>query len=315
MIDLRPGNALDLYSSWPAPVVIVVDGPYGIGSGHGDLRTPEALPRWYEPHVAAWSSVATLRTTLWFWGTEVGWATVHPLLHDHGWRYRRCCIWDKGIGHIAGNCNLKTLRRPPVVTEVCVQYVYDQVDGLPPQDWFRREWVRTGLPFSAANAACGVKDAATRKYLTRERHLWYLPPPDVLTKLTTYVNEHGEPEGRPYFAEVERLRLRPVFKIDAGITNIWYEPPLRGAERLKMRGHALHLNQKPLALIERIVTASSEADDAVWDPFAGTGTTAVACARLKRSCYSAEINPQMFDAAIHRLQEVKDYGQPTTAAT
>ena len=40
-----------------------------------------------------------------------------------GWEYRCCHIWDKGIAHIAGNANTKTLRKFPVVTEVCVQYV------------------------------------------------------------------------------------------------------------------------------------------------------------------------------------------------
>ncbi len=31
--------------------------------------------------------------------------------------------WDKDLSHIAGNANSQTLRKFPVVTEVCVQYV------------------------------------------------------------------------------------------------------------------------------------------------------------------------------------------------
>ena len=34
------------------------------------------------------------------------------------------------------------------------------------QEWLRAEWRRTGLPWRAANEACGVSNAATRKYLT-----------------------------------------------------------------------------------------------------------------------------------------------------
>ncbi len=46
-----------------------------------------------------------------------------PLLANNGWQYRCTNIWDKGIGHIAGNVNSKTIRQFPIVTEVCVQYV------------------------------------------------------------------------------------------------------------------------------------------------------------------------------------------------
>lgn len=38
-------------------------------------------------------------------------------------RLRKLCrIWDKGKRHVAGNANTKTLRKLPIVTEVCVQY-------------------------------------------------------------------------------------------------------------------------------------------------------------------------------------------------
>ena len=120
-------------------------------------------------------------TTLWFWNTEIGWANVHPTLVEHGWEYRNCHIWDKGIAHIAGNSNSKTLRKFPVATEVCVQYTkkaFFKADGIQMdmQQWLRYEWERTGLPLYKTNEACGVRNAATRKYFTKD-HLWYYPPP------------------------------------------------------------------------------------------------------------------------------------------
>ena len=71
------GNALDHYDAWPSPTVIVSDGAYGVSGFPGDPPTPEGLADWYAPHVAAWSRRALPSTTLWFWGTEIGWATVH----------------------------------------------------------------------------------------------------------------------------------------------------------------------------------------------------------------------------------------------
>ena len=171
----------ELYNAWARPTCIVADGPYGVSGFPGDLRTAATLADWYRPHVAAWSRRSTPETTLWFWNTELGWASVHPVLDELGWEYRSCHVWDKGLGHIAGNANSETLRKLPVVTEVCVQYVRRAeflVEGrlASMRDWLRHEWKRAGLPMALANAACGVKNAATRKYLTAD-HLWYVPAP------------------------------------------------------------------------------------------------------------------------------------------
>jgi hypothetical protein len=60
-----------------------------------------------------WRRLAAAATTLWFWNTEVGWATVHPLLAEHGWEYVQAITWDKGIRHVAGNVNGQTIRKFP----------------------------------------------------------------------------------------------------------------------------------------------------------------------------------------------------------
>lgn len=121
--NLYHADAAQCYVHWPSPTVIVADGPYGVAGYPGDLSSWRDLPAWYEPHIEAWSERALPCTTLWFWNTEVGWAAVHPVLDRHGWEYVRCSTWDKGVGHIAGNCNSATMRSFPCVTEVCVQYV------------------------------------------------------------------------------------------------------------------------------------------------------------------------------------------------
>jgi hypothetical protein len=142
---LHCGDALDAYASWPAPATIISDGAYGVRGFHGDTIGAEGLAAWYSQHVAAWSRYATPATTLWFWNTEVGWATVHPLLAEHGWEYVQAITWDKGIAHIAGNVNGKTIRRFPVVTELCVFYQRRfELPGpnglMPVQRWLRYEW-------------------------------------------------------------------------------------------------------------------------------------------------------------------------------
>lgn len=315
-VRIELADALSRYANWPAPTAIISDGPYGLGLFPGDPRTVEGLVEAYEPHIAAWSRFALPETTLWFWCSEIGWATVHPLLAKYGWLYRSAHVWDKGIGHIAGNVNSKTIRKFPVVTELCVQYIRDVKlptrDGelLPLQAWLRHEWVRSGLPLSKTNDACGVKNAASRKYFTSD-HLWYFPPAEMMERLTSYANAHGLPDGRPYFSidgiksvsTSEWEHMRAKWNHAHGVTNVWSHAPIHGLERVKdSAAKAMHANQKPLALMKQIIEASTDSGDMVWEPFGGLCTGAIASLRSGRACLSAEIVSEYFALAKTRLE-------------
>jgi len=222
-------------------------------------------------------------------------------------------VWDKGLEHVAGNANTRTLRKFPVVTEVCVQYVKEPDFGanghrMTMQDWLRSEWTRTKLPFNQANIACQVKNAATRKYLTAD-HMWYYPPVDAFVKLADYANKYGDPAGVPYFSldgnrpipPDDWVKMRAKFHCEVGINNVWREPPVRNGERVKTNGENVHLNQKPLRLLEISIRASSDQGDVIWEPFGGLCSVAIASHHLGRPCYSAEIIPKFYEAAVRRL--------------
>lgn len=314
--ELAFGDVLGYYRRWPEPTAIIVDGPYGVGGFPGDPPTTRDLARWYLPHAAAWAEKAMPQTTLWFWGTELSWATVHPALDAAGWDYRTAHVWNKGLAHVAGNVNGKTIRRFPIATEVCVQYVrrveLQTGDGrtLGIKDWLRAEWLRTGLPLNRTNGAAGVKNAATRKYFT-QCHLWYFPPPEMMEKIASYAQRHGTPTSWPYFSlDGESLltaesweRMRAKWHHEHGITNVWGAPPVHGKERVKDdSGRYVHANQKPVALMERMIRASTDPGDVVWDPFAGLATAAIAASRLDRRYYGAELDERAHAAAVHRLK-------------
>ena len=61
--------------------------------------------------------------------------------------------------------------------------------------------------------------------------------------------------------------------------------------------------QKPLALLTRIITVSSNPDDLVLDPFCGSGTTLVACQTLGRNWIGIDQNPQAISITNQRLQQ------------
>lgn len=308
-------DALALYGSWATPDVIISDGGYGVSGFRGDAHEPSDLKAWYRPHIEAWSRKAKPGTTLWFWNTEIGWAIVHPLLDENGWDYVCCNVWNKGIQHIAGNCNLPLLKGFPVVTEACVQYVrrpefYVNGKLLTLKAWLRREWERTELPLYKTNQACEVANAATRKYFTKD-HLWYAPPPEVFEKLVAYANEHGASAGKPYFsADGENPmskgayeKLFAKFNGKYGVTNVWEQPPLHNGERIRLPGSPkyAHLNQKPLKLIKMLIEVSSDPGDLIWEPFGGLCTAGVASYLTRRAACCAEIDAAVFNIATQRF--------------
>jgi hypothetical protein len=64
--------------------------------------------------------------------------------------------------------------------------------------------------------------------------------------------------------------------------------------------HGKHPTQKPVALVERCLLASTNEGDLVLDPFLGNGTTAVASLRLKRGCVGIELDLHHVEIAARR---------------
>ena len=313
------GDAIDAYPTWEAPACIISDGPYGLGKYPGEPKTPDALAEWYEPHAAAWARYAEPFTTLWFWNSEIGWAKSHPALERNGWEYEETVVWDKGIAHVAGNVNSKTIRGLPVVTELAVRYTRRVSarlpDGrsLPLKEWLREEWQRSGLPMYQANEACGVANAATRKYLT-QCHLWYFPPGDAVVAMARWCKRFGGTTDWPYFSLDGRTAvtaklwdaLRARWNHSHGVTNVWQEPPVHNGERIRAVGSPsryLHANQKPLALMERQIASTTGPGDVVWEPFGGLCSATLASARLGRRAFAAEQNAEFYGAAVARLRK------------
>ena len=64
-----------------------------------------------------------------------------------------------------------------------------------------------------------------------------------------------------------------------------------------------HPTMKPVELVTRSLENSSRANDAVYDPFVGSGTTLIAAEQLGRRCYAMEIDPRYVAVAIKRWED------------
>ena len=86
--------------------------------------------------------------------------------------------------------------------------------------------------------------------------------------------------------------------------NDWYFGICNGSERLRdNNGQKIHSTQKPLPLLERVILASTKESDLVFDPFAGTCTTAVAAYRHQRKFTMIEKEEFYIDWALKRFNK------------
>ena len=65
----------------------------------------------------------------------------------------------------------------------------------------------------------------------------------------------------------------------------------------------MHITQKPLAFITKLVTNSSNVGDVVLDPFMGSGTTGVSCINTGRNFIGIELDEKYFNIAKDRIDK------------
>ncbi len=85
--------------------------------------------------------------------------------------------------------------------------------------------------------------------------------------------------------------------------NVWEFPRVR----YRMDEYENHPTQKPVALLERIIRASSNPGDLVLDPFSGTFTTSYVVQKLGRRSIGIEIEEEYVKIGLRRLQILTHY--------
>jgi DNA modification methylase len=110
-------------------------------------------------------------------------------------------------------------------------------------------------------------------------------------------------EGRVEFSRNGTPRLKTYLQDLAGvdIADIWMDIEPINASAAERLGYP---TQKPLALLERIINASSNPNDIVLDGFCGCGTALVAAQNLGRQWIGIDISPTACRVMAKRLRDV-----------
>ncbi|HEX9091492.1 MAG TPA: site-specific DNA-methyltransferase [Anaerolineales bacterium] len=85
----------------------------------------------------------------------------------------------------------------------------------------------------------------------------------------------------------------------------WRLPICTGKERLRINGEKAHPTQKPEALLERVILASTNPEDIILDPFFGSGTTGAVAKRFGRHWIGIETDKAYISIALARIENVQ----------
>jgi len=90
---------------------------------------------------------------------------------------------------------------------------------------------------------------------------------------------------------------------DLQMRSDWSLPICNGSERIKKNGKKVHSTQKPESLLHRVLLASTRKGDCIFDPFLGTGTSAVVAKKMGRNYFGIEKEKKYIKVIEQRLKE------------
>jgi len=154
-----------------------------------------------------------------------------------------------------------------------------------------RRWKSTDLT--------AAKPGGDTKYEWREK----VPPKGRFWAYSRENMEQFERDGRLYYTRTGIPRLKQFLDEMPGVPlqNLWIDIPPIASQSAERLGYP---TQKPLALLERIINASSNPNDIVLDGFCGCGTALVAAQNLGRQWIGIDISPTACRVMAKRLRDV-----------
>jgi DNA modification methylase len=219
------------------------------------------------------------------------------LIFDKQLNFRQNITLSKGLRAIAGRTSDK-LRMFPTASEYLLFYIKQDVDLvlLNQRDYLLSEWKRSGLKISDIKKMFGFTGNQPYNWFSPNnsgKATWQLPKEEHYKVLQT--TGFWQKPYEELKSEFDNKRF--TFNLPTGITDVWDFIP----DKIRYG----HKTQKPMDITERIIKASSNENDIVYIPFAGSGSEIIACINNNRNYLSTEINNTYIEEIINtRLKNI-----------
>lgn len=129
------------------------------------------------------------------------------------------------------------------------------------------------------------------------------PPPNISCRYFTYSTEFiiwaRKSEKKPHYFNYDLMKQ---INSNKQMTDVWHLPAIARWEK----SCGKHPTQKPLALLARIIMASTKPDEWVLDPFCGSSTTGIAANLLGRRYLGIEQEEKYIEMSKNRREELEN---------
>lgn len=139
-----------------------------------------------------------------------------------------------------------------------------------------------------------IKIAEKNKFYYKTTGIWHKKNPMPRNKDLHFINST---ESWLYFTNITKTG---VFNNNGKTIHDFYESGLTPSSEKKFGGHP---TQKPLLLMDHLISILSKEGDTILDPFMGCGSTGVSAQRLKRNFIGVDLDKEYVEIAKKRLDK------------
>ena len=271
-------NTVDLY---------IADPPYWKVVGEKwdyQWRTEEEYIEWCKPWLKEIYRTLRYGGTFYLFGYFRMLALLIPYMRECGFSLRQQIIIDKGMRAVSGRAT-KNYKMFPNVTESIIFLIKDNIPYS--RALLKERQKELKLTSKEINEALGVKSNGGGMWsiYTGKNVCEQFPTEELWTSLQKILQFNV-----PYRS------VSQTYNPEMGITDVWTDIDFYAEKRF-------HPTQKPLKLISRLISVSSNEGDFVVDPFAGSGSTLISAVRLNRKCTVIEKDEKFIDVIKTRYND------------
>jgi len=270
--------------------LIVLDPPYWkVAHEHWDFewRTKSDYAEWCFKWFTEISRIIKLSGSLYIFGYTRNLIYLYKDILELGFIFRQELIITKGLRSLGGRAT-KGYKMFPNVTESLWFFIFDSKPFI--KQLLKERQNELGLTALDINKQLEVKTngGGVWSLYTGNNILAQVPTREMWDKLQKVLKFQYPFED-----------ISQTFNIEMGITDVWTDIDFYKEKRY-------HPTQKPIKLIERIISASTNEGMVVLDPFLGVGSTAIACENLNRHFIGIEKDEKYVTVARERLELSKN---------
>ncbi len=270
--------------------LVIADPPYWKVIGEKwdyQWRTENDYVEWSLKWINEVSRILRFGGTFYLFGYFRTLALLVPHLEKMELDLRQQILVDKGMRSVSGRAT-KNYKLFPNTTESILFIIKDNKQFIKPL--LKKQQEKLGLSSKDINEALGVKSNGGGMWsiYTGQNVCEQFPTKELWEKLQNILK-----------FDLNYEKVAQTFNPQMGITDIWRDIDFYKENRV-------HSTQKPLPLIKRLILASSNESDLVVDPFAGSGSTAIASLQLNRNYITIEKDEQYYNEVIKRIESIKN---------